>query len=88
MSEKHSNDTDLLDRRLMPIAVVVTSGQPVERHWELFKRAYFPGISDETAQAALLAWAERNKINASLNSSFGDVNRSPRVTHVRFTRKN
>jgi len=67
--------------------VVVTSGQPVERHWEFFKLAYFPGMSDETAQAALLAWAERNRINASLNSSFVDVSRSLQVTHVRLTTK-
>jgi len=80
-----SNNAELLDQRLMPIAVVVKTGQVVERHWEFFKATYFPGMSDESAQAALLAWAERNGIKASLLSSFDDLNRSLRVTHVRVT---
>jgi len=69
----------------MPIAVVVKTGQVVERHWEFFKATYSSGMSDEAAQAALLAWAERNGIKASLLSSFDDLNRSLRVTHVRVT---
>jgi hypothetical protein len=80
-----SNDAKLLDQRLMPIAVAVKTGQVIERHWEFFKAAYLPGMSDEAAQAALLAWAERNGINASLLSSFDDLSRSLRVTHVRLT---
>lgn len=83
---KESDDPETIDLRLIPIALVVTTGQAVERHWEFFKATYFPGMADEAAQAALAAWAERNGIKASLRVSGADASGSSRVSHVRLTR--
>jgi hypothetical protein len=82
---KDSDNPEAIDLRLIPIAVVVRTGQAVERHWEFFKTTYFPGMADEAAQAALLAWAERNGIKASLRVSRADASGSSPVSHVRLT---
>lgn len=82
---RKESDPEALDLRLIPIAVVVRTGQAVERHWEFFKTTYLPGMTDEAAQAALLAWAERNGIKASLRVSCADASASSRVSHVRLT---
>jgi hypothetical protein len=82
--KKESENSETLDLRLIPIAVVVRTGQAVERHWEFFKTTYFPGMADEAAQAALLAWAERNGIKASLRVSCAHASGSG-VSHVRLT---
>jgi hypothetical protein len=85
-SGKERDEAGVLDSRLMPIAVLVSSGQVIERHWEFFKGTYFPGMSDEAAQTALLAWAERNGITASLRLSVHNASGATRVSHVRLVK--
>ena len=89
MADTPKNENDnatLVDLRLVPIAVVVSSGQVVERHWQMFKTTYFPGMSDELAQAALLAWAGRNNINAVLLTSYAGKGGALEISHVRLTK--
>lgn len=85
-SEKNSDNTKLIDLRLAAIAEAASSGQVVERHWGIFKATYFPGMSDEFAQATLLAWAGRNNINAVLRTSYAEKSGSLEISHVRFTK--
>jgi len=89
MADTPKNENDnatLVDLRLVPIAVVVSSGQVVERHWQMFKTTYFPGMSDELAQATLLAWAGRNNMNAVLLTSYAGKSGALEISHVRLTK--
>ena len=89
MADRFNKDNDytkLVDLRLVPIAVVVSTGQAVERQWAIFKATYFPGMSDELARATVLAWAGRNNLTASLHTSYSDKNGSLEVSFVRFTK--
>ena len=85
-SNKDNDNAKLVDLHLVPIAVVVSSGQVVERQWAIFKATYFPGMSDELARATMLAWAGRNNITASLHTSYSEKNGSLEVSFVRFTK--
>jgi len=87
-SRKERDEAGVLDLRLIPIAVLVSGGQVVERHWEFFKGTYFPGMSDEAAQTELLAWAERNGITASLRLSVANAGGVTQVSHVRLIKSN
>lgn len=78
---KGSGNAGVIDQRLLPFVVLVRGGQVIERQWEFFTATYFPGMSDEDAREALLAWAERNGVTASLHLS----SREPPRAYVRLT---
>ena len=83
------NEPDAIDQRLATLAEAVGRGQLIERHWEFFRATHFPEMNDSEAADSLFAWAERNRIRATLHTSPADADEaSPRATHVRLSPRN
>jgi hypothetical protein len=87
--EQISSSADVIDQRLLPFTVVVRAGRFVERQWEFFRTTYFPGMTAKEAAEALVQWAERAGVRATLLQSATVVGATPsNITYVRVTPRN